>query len=179
MKIISFKLKIAVAFIGVSLMGTTVQAQSVESACKSNPHFNDFDFWLGEWTVTDRVTGSFQGANLIEKVEDGCLIKENWTSAGGGTGFSMNYYNPNINEWRQLWVSAGAYSIDYKGGLKDGSMVMHGHMNNFTNGETLPFRGTWTPLKDGTVRQFFEVKPSGSDRWATWFDGIYRHSSPQ
>ena len=49
--------------------------------------------------------------------------KSAWTSIQGGTGSSMNYFDPVERQWRQLWV-AGGYSIDYTGGLNEtGSMV--------------------------------------------------------
>ena len=36
-----------------------------------------------------------------------------------------------------------------------------------------PFRGTWTPLEDGVVRQHFEQSGDDGATWTTWFDGYY------
>ena len=38
---------------------------------------------------------------------------------------------------------------------------------------TQPFRGLWTALPDGRVRQFFEISTGDGATWATWFDGYY------
>ncbi len=85
----------------------------------------------------------------------------------------MNYYNPNNEKWRQVWVAPG-YIIDIEGGLnEDGAMVLKGYISNFGQGER-PFRGTWTPNEDGTVRQFFEQMNTQAGRWDPWFDGLYR-----
>ena len=147
-------------------------AYSQEVGCDDIDGFSDFDFWLGEWEVFDSNTGNRAGENSIQKMEGGCMLMESWTSAGGGTGTSMNYFNPVTNEWRQLWVSAGRYSIDIVGGLRGQSMVLEGSIYNFA-GAVWNFRGSWTPNPDGTVRQFFEQFNHDSEQWAPWFDGRY------
>lgn len=144
--------------------------------CETDPAFRDFDFWLGDWRVTATQGGQFAGTNRITKVENSCLIREEWTSVGnGGTGQSINYYNPLTKKWRQVWVSGGAggYSIDYEGGLKEGSMVMEGTIYYYAQATEFPFRGTWTPNEDGTVRQFFEQFDPEANQWNPWFDGLY------
>ncbi len=97
-----------------------------------------------------------QGNNLIESVQRGCALREQWRSVRGGTGESLNYLDPGRNQWRQLWLDAGASIIDISGGLEDGSMVLEGTIEYLNGGKIFPFRGTWTPLEDGRVRQFFQ-----------------------
>ena len=148
--------------------------EAPKSICESTEHFNDFNFWLGEWNVySNDEKRQFQGTNSITVHHKNCLIMENWTNQQGGTGRSMNYYDPVEDQWRQLWV-AGGYSIDYTGGLNEsGSMVMNGKINYYTTGKSNAFRGTWTPNDDGSVRQFFEQQDAESKAWSVWFDGLY------
>ena len=145
-----------------------------QPVCESNQRFNDFDFWLGEWNVySNDAARQFQGANSITKQHKNCLVMENWTSAQGGTGSSMNYYDAVDDQWRQLWV-AGGYSIDYTGGLNEsGQMVLNGTINYYRSGKSQPFRGTWTPNPDGSVRQLFEQQDPDTREWSVWFDGLY------
>jgi hypothetical protein len=147
---------------------------TLKPACESLPAFSHFDFWLGEWNVyTNDAKRAFQGTNSISKHHKNCLIMENWTSAQGGTGSSMNYYDAVEDQWRQLWV-AGGYSIDYAGGLDEsGAMVLSGKINYYQTGKSHPFRGTWTPGADGSVRQFFEQQNTENGQWTVWFDGLY------
>ncbi len=145
---------------------------SQEVGCADIDGFSDFDFWVGEWQVFDSNSGNRAGENSIQKMEGGCMLLESWTSAGGGTGTSMNYFNPVTKEWRQLWVSAGRYSIDIVGGLRGSSMVLEGSIYNFA-GAVWNFRGTWTPNSDGSVRQVFEQFNHDSEQWDPWFDGRY------
>jgi hypothetical protein len=100
------------------------------------------------------------------------VLVENWSGAQGGTGMSMNFFDPTSGHWRQLWVSSGLI-VDIAGGLKDGSMVLEGHSYYHGQDEKRPFRGTWTPQADGVVRQFFEESTDGGEAFAPWFEGFY------
>ena len=146
--------------------------------CENNPGFNDFDFWVGEWNVyTNNEARQLQGTNSISKHYNNCLITETWVSAGGGGGFSINFYNPVRGHWRQVWVANG-YSIDYTGGLNDqGQMVMEGEIDGYRPGTSTPFRGTWTPEENGDVIQRFETWDASTDSWTLWFEGRYVRKS--
>lgn len=144
--------------------------------CEHIPEFSQFDFWVGDWRVLD-PNGTLQGTNRIEKIEGGCLLLEHWNSAGGSTGTSMNFYDLRAGEWVQIWVSPGL-QLEIRGGLVDGSMVLTGHIYYVQSGDQKPFRGTWTPLDDGVVRQHFEESSDGGETWVTWFDGYYHPSEP-
>jgi len=150
------------------------QKEPPKSVCESLENFDDFNFWVGEWNVyTNDEKRGFQGTNSVTKHHRNCLIMENWTSAQGGTGQSMNYFDPVEDQWRQLWV-AGGYSIDYAGGLDEsGSMILRGKINYYKSGKSNAFRGTWTANADGSVRQLFEQQNAETNEWSVWFDGLY------
>ena len=158
---------------------TTEQKAVPKSICETMDAFNDFDFWIGEWNVySNDKKRTFQGTNSISKQHKDCLIMENWINAQGGTGSSMNYFDPVEDQWRQLWV-AGGYSIDYTGGLDEsGSMALSGKINYYKTGKSNAFRGTWTANADGNVRQFFEQQDTETQEWTVWFDGLYIRKPP-
>jgi hypothetical protein len=112
------------------------------------------------------------GHNTITAVQRGCALEEQWQSVRGGTGHSINYYQSGDDRWRQVWIDAGYSVIDISGGLRDGAMVQEGSIHYLNTGKTHPFRGTWTPLEDGRVRQFFQQRDDKGE-WQTWFDGFY------
>ena len=161
---------IACKFFVILLPLITVSIPSVaaESPCAAAQH-RQFDFWIGRWLV--EVGDELAGRNQIVSLHGGCLLMENWTSVNGATGSSMNFYDPNLQQWRQIWVSGGTV-IDIAGGLEDTSMRLTGTITYLAEGTSLPFRGIWTPLVDGRVRQFFEEQREG--RWQVWFEGFYR-----
>lgn len=140
--------------------------------CNSSPPHRQFDFWLGDWEVRDGE-GKLGGHNRITAEQQGCVLEEQWRSVQGGTGQSLNYYDPDSGQWRQLWLDAGASIIDISGGLVDGSMVLEGSIYYLASKTEKPFRGTWTLLADGRVRQFFQEQDAEGN-WQTWFEGFYR-----
>ncbi|MBV8858050.1 MAG: alpha/beta hydrolase [Acidobacteria bacterium] len=56
------------------------RAERAQQPCMSAPEHRQFDFWVGEWDVRN-ARGRPVGTSRIERVEDGCVIMENW--AGG------------------------------------------------------------------------------------------------
>lgn len=144
---------------------------AADDVCGSEP-YRAFDFWLGTWDVTV-ADGRSAGRNHITSEQGGCVLVERWQGVKGSTGMSMNFYQPVDEAWRQIWVSPGT-EIDISGGLDDqGSMVLEGSIVYLKDDRVRPFRGTWTPLDDGRVRQFFEERSEEGD-WAPWFEGFYR-----
>ena len=161
------------AVFGFSLATIPVAAQSetASAAACEEAAYRAFDFWVGDWTVAT-PDGDKAGDNLITVEEGGCLILERWSSVSGGTGQSYNYYDPAREAWRQVWVSSTAV-IDYEGGLTDaGEMVLEGEIA-YRTGVVAPFRGIWTPLDDGRVRQHFDQYDAEKKEWTAWFTGIY------
>ncbi|MDZ7626928.1 MAG: hypothetical protein U5J99_00820 [Parvularculaceae bacterium] len=157
----------------IMLLSEAAMAQ--QSKPCSDPVFDDFDFWVGEWDVTG-ADGKFAGTNSITKEEYGCLLVERWTNASGITGQSYNFVDLVTGQWRQVWVSAGA-TIDYSGGLnEDGAMALEGVIGYpaGTAGSGAQFRGTWTPNKNGTVKQHFQQYDPSKDEWTDWFVGTYK-----
>jgi hypothetical protein len=165
---------ITVLMIMMGFAGPSWSQSPPPDFCETNDGFEQWDFWVGEWNVySNDEARTLQGTNSITKHFRGCLIKEDWVGAAGGGGFSVNYFNPVRDEWRQVWVSNG-YSIDYTGGLNDdGAMVLEGKIYNYATDSAQRFRGIWTPEDNGDVIQHFDVHNAESDEWTTWFEGRY------
>ena len=142
--------------------------------CEYVEEAKDFDFWVGEWEVYDKAGSVKYGDNTITRTNRGCYLYEQWVSSTGVPGNSMNYYDPGQKRWRQHWVGAGGSIIDIYGGLVGGSMVLKGRLYTINPPSEKPFRGTWTPLPDGRVRQLFEHSDDKGKTWISWFDGYYQ-----
>jgi len=67
------------------VLAGSAAAQQKQPACTATQH-RQFDFWLGDWTVTDSTGTSTLGTNSITREEGGCLVHEHWTDADGSTG---------------------------------------------------------------------------------------------
>jgi len=138
------------------------------------PVNHDFDFWLGNWAVTT-PDGKPAGTNRIESIAGGYALLENWTgdpAAGGGTGKSLNAFNPAKKQWQQFWVGSGSGVLELAGGLDaQGRMVLSGERT--THSGRVIDRITWTPNADESVRQLWDESSDGGKTWQVVFDGHY------
>ncbi len=171
----------------VLAMTTSSLAQDAPAAsaapprpCASAEH-RAFDFWIGEWDVTQN--GQPAGVNQIEAIDGGCALLERWTSARGNfTGHSLNSFSRADGQWHQTWVDSGGTRLELSGGREagiggapgEGPMILQGEAPD-GQGVLRANRITWTPNADGSVRQHWEVHDG--EGWNTVFDGEYRRRS--
>jgi hypothetical protein len=149
-----------------------LQAQTQKAPCDTPKH-NEFNFWVGNWNVYD-TQGKLIGTNNILKMQRNCVMQENWeskTSANKGT--SYNYVNLVDNTWNQLWVDNNGFSLELKGNLKNGSMVLKSELVKNQQGEYYN-RVTWTPNKDGSITQLWEILSTEGKVIQEAFRGIYK-----
>lgn len=138
--------------------------------CRSMPEYRQFDFWVGEWDVTER--GKPAGKSSIQLILDDCIIFENWTGASGYSGKSFNLYNARAGKWQQKWVDSSGQIIEFEGGLKDGAMILIG--DGFDNdGKKVLTRMTFTNPNKEHVRQVWDQSADNGKTWAVLFDGNY------
>jgi hypothetical protein len=149
-------------------------AQNPPAAAKrpdcSAPEHHQFDFWIGTWNVT--VSGKPAGTNRIEAVMNGCGILEHWTSAGGGHGTSLNFYDRRTKTWSQAWIDEGGNALHLAGTFANGKMVLASEPRQTGAGVDVQ-RITWSKNADATVRQVWESSTDGGRTWSVAFDGIY------
>jgi hypothetical protein len=139
------------------------------SKCDSTEH-HQFDFWIGNWRVTD-AKGAFQGTNNVTSIYDGCALQEHWKGSGGDMGSSFNAYMPGRKQWHQTWVDNSGVTLILYGGLHGSSMMLEGP--RMTKAGTVTDRITWTPMPDGRVRQHWQQLGPGDKPWQDVFDGYY------
>lgn len=146
-------------------------ATQASKACDT-PEYRQFDFWIGTWRVTT-PDGEYAGKNTITPILNECVLHESWTGRSGYRGESFNIYDAAINQWHQTWVDHRGGILMGDGGLVNGRMVLSGAGKD-ADGKTIVNRITWTPYKDGSVRQHWEVSADESLTWTTVFDGLYK-----
>ena len=146
--------------------GAAAQANGPPS-CDS-PEHRQFDFWVGSWEVVD-TAGKVLGHNRITRALNDCVIREEWTSAGGMKGESFNIYRRATGTWHQTWVDGAGTLLLLDGALDGASMVLTG-----ATGDGVEHRISYTPLDDGTVRQVWEMSRDKGATWSVSFHGIYR-----
>ena len=137
------------------------------AVCTNSAERHQFDFWIGEWKVTTAAGGE-AGKSSVQPIAGGCALLENWTSRNGGQGKSINAYNPALKQWQQYWIGQDGNPAEYR--------------ESSWSGKTLVFvaraPGIWqrlsfTPMEDGTVRQFGEVSRDDGKTWTPTYDFRY------
>ena len=148
-----------------------IEKVAENSSASDRPELRQFDFWVGDWDVYD-AKGVKVGDNKIELLLDGHLIQETWTSARGGTGRSLNYFDPKSGVWKQHWVDDKGGIVRYRGSVKNGAMHFSGESIS-PKGEVEIARVTLQPLSDGRVHHLIKHSKDGGKNWYTYFDGTY------
>ncbi len=157
------------------MWSVAVQAQNTPCAC-CNENARAFDFWLGEWQVT--ANGKLAGHNSIDKVQDECVLRENWTSTSPGyTGTSYNFYNNKKKQWQQLWIDNQGGSLELSGQRIGRQMILSSEKFKNDKGQEAQHRITWTHNEDDTVRQLWETTTDGNVKVV--FDGLYTRKAEQ
>ena len=148
-------------------------AQSAPQPVCVTDEYRQFDFWLGQWDVYDPRTNQLVAHSLIEKLYDGCAVRENWLPLNGRGGGSLNSYRPDRKQWVQIWTDWQNSLNEYRGGLENGSMVMTGTSIS-ASGKDLPARMTFEPKKDGSVVQTGYNSADSGKTWQLSYQFVYR-----
>ena len=136
----------------------------------SAPENRQFDFWLGDWQV-HIPDGSVAGLNRVTQEYGGCVVHEHYATGKGYSGESLNTYDAARKVWHQTWVDDNGLLLTLEGRWNGKSMVLEG-LAPGADGVMAKQRITWTPNKDGSVRQLWETADS-KGAWSVVFDGHY------
>ena len=151
-----------------------LSAQENSSACACcGEEYQQFNFWLGDWVVYSK--GKMVAFNKITKIEDGCIVRENWKSVGSNySGTSYNFYDKVSGKWKQTWVDNQGSVLELSGAIEDNKMILQSKVKIDDAGNRVVNRLTWTNNKNGTVNQMWEASEDGGVTFVVVFDGLYR-----
>ncbi|HZE89928.1 MAG TPA: hypothetical protein VE404_10285 [Verrucomicrobiae bacterium] len=135
------------------------------------PEFHQFDFWIGDWSVTSG--GAQAGTNLVTVEEDGCVIHEHWKGSRGGTGQSFTFYSRVTGKWKQLWIDNGGNPAELEGTYKDGVLALASEVKGADGKVALSKLTFFDNKADRTVRQLWESSNDEGKTWQVMFDGLY------
>ena len=151
------------------------RADRNQHPCKYRPESRAFDFWVGDWDVHDNLHGNgLAGHSHVERIVGDCVIFENWTGMGGGSGKSFNSYNLETGAWQQNWMDETGDVSNFEGGhVENGTLSFVAH-NVDAAGHKFLSRLTFFDLGPDQVRQFGEQSNDDGTTWAVRYDFDYR-----
>lgn len=171
------------ARLGIPALAALLLAGGARSAAAQQPgvspcgaaEHRQFDFWLGDWEVRTE-DGQPAGTNRITKEFGDCVLREEWTGAGGVRGESLSLYDAATGRWHQTWVDHRGRLLLLDGGIDArGRMVLTGERPRPQGGTALN-EIAWEPREDGTVVQVWSVSEDAGASWHELFRGIYARS---
>lgn len=163
------------------LAGIPAHAQTSDTSTEfSNPCegelFSQWDFWVGEWVAFDYDTGVVQGIDRIEKINNGCVILQDWsqmTDRFRAQGYDQRYAGMSFNTviatpdgpvWEQTWVAHYGGSIRLTGNLDNaGTMVIETEEFPIQNNQLAKRIWYWDPQEDGSIHSWGEIYVRSAD----------------
>jgi len=150
------------------------QAKKNQRPCAYNAENRQFDFWLGEWSVTTTQGSVPAGDSKIELILEDCVVQENWKSLNSPySGKSYNIYNAAMKRWEQYWVDNVGGNIFFYGGVKDGVMDYFTDEIPQPSGPALKRHLQFIPMGPNKVRQFSRGSTDGGKTWNVEYDFTY------
>jgi hypothetical protein len=149
---------------------SVAQSATPQSPCPAKVEYRQFDFWLGEWDVTDN--GQKIATSSIQNILGGCVVFENYSQADGYTGKSFNFYDAGLGQWRQTWVDAFGNVSEFAGEFREGAMRYEGESHR-SNGLKVLRKMILTKLDADHVRQYSERSLDGGKTWTVAYDYLY------
>lgn len=171
--------RLALLLMLATLGGCALFQPKVIPPC-SDAAYRQFDFWLGEWTVLRAADESGDEAfSSISQIMQGCALQERYHTTAGYSGESLNWYDPELMQWRQTWVDVSGTVLQLSGGLNEqGQMVLSGNNRRDERDKPLIDRISWTPYDDGTVVQQWDISRDNGVTWERIFSGLYEPRRP-
>jgi hypothetical protein len=159
--------------VALVLAGPASAQQTPPPPSCATEEFRRFDFWVGEWTVTN-AAGDTIGTSRVSTVSRGCAVLEEWRDRSGGSGTSLNFWEPATRRWNQLWVGGGGAILRLEGDYSDGAMELSGKSPRQMPAGPVLDKLRWTPAADGSVEQRWLISPDSGKTWREVFRGTYR-----
>lgn len=138
------------------------------SPCANNAIYQQFDFAIGDWIITNGTAkgravahGNGPVQATVSRALRGCLVEEKIEGPGGYRGWSFNAYKANVNyqRWYRTYADNLGGRVFLSGSLVNGAMVMTGHRST-ADGTKQLVRVTFTPDGGDRVIERWEV-PAG------------------
>ncbi len=142
-------------------------------ACHSSEH-HQWDFWIGDWDAFDfdNQTSTPVARVVVERILDGCVLREDYQDTNGHKGQSFSTYDAGRKVWHQSWVTNRGQLLLLDGGLQDRDMVLTA-IETTVDGKKKQIRGVWKAVEGG-IRETAVSSLDGGKTWTPWFDLMFK-----
>jgi hypothetical protein len=162
-----------------------------EAAPKTTPQFankcvtaeyEELDFLVGEWLVSDKASGKLQGLDVIQKDLEGCAIVGRWTQLNDD--YKAHGERGRLKSLNMFFVArdGGAWRLATQDSLGfSGFLTRIPTADGAATFESEPFkratwRLSWKRMDDGTLESWGDFKPVGSSDWRRAYHNVGKAS---
>ena len=106
-----------IEFVASLLLAQAAAAQAAPPppSCEGEA-YRALDFWVGDWDVYPNGRETLVAHSKIEKLYNGCAIRENWMPLRGNGGGSLSGFDPATGRWHQTWIGSAPGVVGFEGG---------------------------------------------------------------
>ncbi|MDQ2680888.1 MAG: hypothetical protein M3Y21_07700 [Candidatus Eremiobacteraeota bacterium] len=159
----------AQALLFVTIVFLVATIATAKAGCNA-PEFRQFDFFIGNWLVTNKAGKRF-ASDRVTREFDGCGIWERWYGDSGSRGAGYSGYIPARKLWVQTFVDNDGDVLVFQGERKGRSLVIRG-MSYPKQGIVEQNVVVFRPISKDEFEEYWTVAQSGeSPRVA--FDGFF------
>jgi ketosteroid isomerase-like protein len=173
MTTITARLKILTVLALIAYTPKAAFPQSGNARPCTSPEYRQFDFWVGDWDVFDSYSTSKVARVRVDRILNGCVLRERYEEASGLQGESFSIYDAGKRLWHQTWVTNRGQLLTIEGKMEGGEMILAG-ATRARDGLENHIRGTWKPLDSGVVREAAVTSSDAGKTWKPWFDLSFR-----
>lgn len=137
----------------------------------------EFDFFVGRWGLHNDDNRKVLNVEVASE-HNGYLIRERWQGSAAAPGSSMSYFDPAVNQWKQVRFSNEGVISHYTGTWVNGAMRFEGRI--LRGNQRVLRRRVYTPRQDGrAVDVVIEDSENDGKDWTTLFTGRYVPRKPR
>jgi hypothetical protein len=126
---------------------------------------DDFDFFVGRWTLTD-PQGRPQGTDVVKRYRNDVAIMEKYNPPSGPQGASANVFDFETGLWTQTYRQ-DTFLLQVTGGMVGDEMVLEGPFTDPSDGRRKLARLIFRNITNRSFEQAIDVSTDGGATWTT------------
>src|SRR4051812_30997676 len=101
---VSVVITLALVVLAAAASSPAEQSSTKPLSCTA-PEYRQFDFWAGDWDVFDADAATKVAHVRVDRILDGCVLREEYEDTNGLKGQSLSSYDASKKLWQQTWVT--------------------------------------------------------------------------
>ena len=169
-------LYVAVAGAWLSLATLPTFAAADPASCSASPERQQFDYWLGDWTIT--YPGAPGGStSKVYLTLDKCVLVESWDGGQGHKGENVFAYSSDDGSWHGMFADNQGRVHVFEGKVMPGAAEFYGPSRS-SSGATVLNRIRVARVTADKVMQTWEKSIDNGGTWTVEFQGEYSRKKP-